>query len=207
MPRLTNSDAHGRRVTLEAVAKEAKVSPSTVSKVLNGRAGVSEQTRRQVEEGLARCGYVARVAPNASRVIEVVFYELGTGWILEALQGIEEIAREMGCTIMLTKSHDLLDPERGWADQVSRRRPLGVILLFSSISDIDMRRFRNRGIPFVVLDPARQPGQDVPYVGAQNWAGGVAAAQHLIELGHKSIAVITGPERQLCARADRKSVV
>ncbi len=194
-------NAPSRRVTLDAIAKDARVSASTVSKVLNGRAGVSEQTRRLVEEKLAASGYIPRAAPDASRVIEVVFYELSTEWILEALQGIDEVAREMDCTIMLTKSHDLLDPERGWAEQVSRRRPLGVILLFSSISAVDMRRLRSRRIPFVVVDPAREPGLDVPYVGAQNWAGGVAAAQHLIDLGHRSIAAITGPEQQLCARA------
>jgi len=201
MTKSADSKARGRRVTLDAIAKEAGVSASTVSKVLNGRGGVSEQTRRLVEEKLTACGYIPRSATDASRVIEVVFYELGTEWILEALQGIEEVARETGSTIMLTKSHDLLEPGQGWAEQVSRRRPLGVILLFSSISEVDMRRLRNRGIPFVVVDPAREPGLDVAYVGAQNWAGGVSAAQHLIDLGHTSIAAITGPEQQLCARA------
>jgi LacI family xylobiose transport system transcriptional regulator len=190
-----------RRVTLETVAKDARVSVSTVSKVLNGRSGVSMATRRAVEERLEKHGYSPRNTPNIAKTIEVVFFELDTEWILEVLQGVDKVARELGCSILLTRSHDLHSPERGWADGVVQRRPLGVILLFSSVSAADKRQLRNRSIPFVVVDPAGKPDPDIAYVGAQNWAGGLAATEHLISLGHREIAMINGPEDQLCSQA------
>ena len=53
----------------------------------------------------------------------------------------------------------------------------------------------------MVIDPAGDPGQDVPAVGATNWQGGLAATRHLLELGHRRIGVISGPARMMCSRA------
>lgn len=190
-----------RRPTLQTVARDAHVSVSTVSKVLNGRTGVSPAKRKTVEEYLELHGYQPRSAPQASRVIEVAFFELGTEWILEVLQGVDNVARELGCSIMLTPSKDLHNADRAWIEELIQRRPLGVILLFSSLSAADKRQLRNRSIPFVVVDPAGEPEADVSYVGSRNWAGGLAAGQHLLSLGHRDIAMIAGPEDQLCSQA------
>jgi DNA-binding LacI/PurR family transcriptional regulator len=61
--------------------------------------------------------------------------------------------------------------------------------------------FRDAGIPCVVIDPVDLPDPDVPSVGATNWGGGLAATRHLLELGHRRIAVIGGPASLLCSRA------
>ncbi len=197
----TGDTPPARRPTLRTVARDARVSVSTVSKVLNGRAGVSQAKRKTVEEYLERHGYQPRTAPEASRVIEVAFFELGTEWILEVLQGVDKVARELGCRIMLTPSKDLHDVDRAWIEELIERPPMGVILLFSSLSAADKRQLRNRSIPFVVVDPAGEPEADVSYVGSRNWAGGLAAGQHLLSLGHSDIAMIAGPEDQMCSRA------
>jgi LacI family xylobiose transport system transcriptional regulator len=63
------------------------------------------------------------------------------------------------------------------------------------------RQLATRNIPFVVLDPAGEPDSDVSSVGSGNWAGGLAATRHLIELGHRRIAMINGPQEMLCSRA------
>jgi LacI family transcriptional regulator len=59
----------------------------------------------------------------------------------------------------------------------------------------------SRSIPFVVIDTDGEPPADVPTVGSDNWNGGLAATRHLIELGHRRIAAISGPEDMLCSRA------
>jgi DNA-binding LacI/PurR family transcriptional regulator len=59
------------------------------------------------------------------------------------------------------------------------------------------------GIPFVVFDPTTELPDDVPFVGATNWRGGRSAARHLIELGHRRIAMIGGSDDVLCCRARR----
>jgi len=56
-------------------------------------------------------------------------------------------------------------------------------------------------IPMVALDPSGEPDHPVPSVAATDWNGAIAAARHLLTLGHRRIAVITGPTERLCARA------
>ncbi|MGO4758317.1 substrate-binding domain-containing protein, partial [Streptomyces sp. 2MCAF27] len=58
-----------------------------------------------------------------------------------------------------------------------------------------------KGIPFVVFDPTTELPDDVPFVGATNWSGGRAATRHLTELGHRRIAMISGPQDVLCCCA------
>lgn len=177
------------------------MSVSSVSKVLNGRPGVSEETRRRVEELLFQKGYSPRGAGSFSKVIEIIFYELDSEWLLEMIQGVEAVATKNGFRIMLTPSHDLLRPGQGWIEEVISRRPAGVILIFPSLEEHQIVQLNNRSIPFVVVDPAAEPPPGLAYVGAQNWAGGLAATEHLISLGHSDIAIITGPEEQNCSRA------
>ena len=61
--------------------------------------------------------------------------------------------------------------------------------------------FQSHGIPFVVFDPSGNPALDDLSVQADNWMGGVIATRHLLELGHKRIGIITGPDEMLCSRA------
>jgi DNA-binding LacI/PurR family transcriptional regulator len=65
----------------------------------------------------------------------------------------------------------------------------------------ELRQVREESIPLVVVDPANMPDPDVPSVGATNWAGGIAATDHLLSLGHTRIGAISGPPDYLCSRA------
>ncbi len=183
------------RATLSRVATDASVSISTVSKVLNGRKGVSDATRSRVEDLLREHGYNRRnsgltVAP----LIELVFSEIDSAWAIETIQGVERVARENGMSVVLTESGDRHSPGPDWIDGVMSRRPAGVILVFSDLSSDHKHQLRSRNIPFVVVDPSGDPAPDVPSIGSANWSGGYLAARHLVELGHRRIAMITGPD-------------
>ena len=80
-----------------------------------------------------------------------------------------------------------------WAEDVAAPRRAGVIVVTSQFTAAQKRVFQRAGIPCVVIDPVDLPDPDVPSVGATNWAGGLAATRHLLELGHRRIAVIGGP--------------
>ena len=82
-----------------------------------------------------------------------------------------------------------------------RRRPVGVVLVFSDLPTEYRAMLRSRAIPFVIIDPAGDPSPDVPSVGSANWSGGLMATRHLIELGHTRIAAITGPDDMMCSHA------
>src|SRR5690606_16291168 len=120
-----------------------------------------------------------------SPLVELVFHELEGIGAGELIRGGEGVARRNGATVALSESGTRHAPAAEWLDGVLRRRPLGVVLVFSLLAEDVKRRLRAAGIPFVVIDPAGDPDPDVPSVGSANWAGGLAATRHLTELGHE----------------------
>ncbi|MEU2308575.1 LacI family DNA-binding transcriptional regulator [Streptomyces misionensis] len=194
--------AEAQTATLAEIAREAGVSAPTVSKVLNGRADVAPSTRTRVEELLRTHGYRRRRAEaSRSPLIDLVFHELESAWAMEVIRGVENVAQSAGLSVVLSESAGRLTPGRSWADQVAARRPHGVVLVLSELDAGQQALLTSRSIPFVVVDPAGDPGPDVPSIGATNWQGGLAATRHLIELGHTRIGAISGPTRMMCSRA------
>ncbi len=191
------------RTTLAQIADAAGVSLSTISKVLNGRTDVAAATRSRVEAMLAEHGYLRRGAGTRTntRLIELVFHELEAAWSMEIIRGVENIASEHGMSVVLTESGSRHSPAADWVEGVLRRRPVGVVLVFSDLPPEYRAMLRSRAIPFVIIDPAGDPSPDVPSVGSANWSGGLMATRHLIDLGHERIAAITGPEDMMCSHA------
>ena len=199
---LNNRNTASSRVKLSELADQAGVSLSTVSKVLNGRTDVSRATREHVEAILDEHGYHRRTGlPNRGTLLELVFPELETAWAMEIIRGAENVASSHGLSLVLTESGTRQSPAPDWITGVLRRRPLGVILIFSDLADDDKAKLRSRAIPFVIVDPAGDPAPDVPSVGSANWSGGLMATRHLVDLGHERIAAITGPEDMMCSLA------
>lgn len=192
--------ADSKRVTLATIAAETGVSVTTISKVLNGRGDVAAATRARVEAQLQRRGY-ARRGETRSDFLEVVLHELDTNWSLEVIEGVREVAAERGLTVSLSVNGDRHAPAAEWLTDVLRRRPAGVVLVFAGLPVAGRRKLATRGIPFVLLDPTGDPAPDVPAIGSANWQGGVLATRHLIDLGHRAIAAISGPDDTMAALA------
>src|SRR5690606_21525817 len=112
-----------------------------------------------------------------------------------------QVARGNHLAVALLELGGRHTPGRNWIDDVLSRRPTGVITVFSGPTDEQREQLASREVPLVVLDPAGEPGHGVPSVGATNWSGGLVATRHLLELGHRRIAVITGPDFALSGRA------
>jgi LacI family xylobiose transport system transcriptional regulator len=192
----------GARATLAEVAALADVSISTVSKVLNGRSGVSEETRARVESLLQNHQYNRRSpGPNHARLIEVLCFEIDSAWAAEAIASIERVARENGVGLVVSGTNDRHKPDLAWIEGVINRRPLGVILIVANLLDEQRQQLRSRNIPFVTLDPAGQPDPEAPSIGSADWSGAYAATKHLIDLGHRDIAIITGPDDMMASIA------
>lgn len=195
-------DEETGRVTLAQVAEQAGVSISTVSKVLNGRQDVSRPTRLKVERLLEAHAY--RRTPRSAweaPLIEIVFHELDSIWGMELIRGVENVAKANHASVVLTESGTRHLPGPDWVGGVVQRRPVGVVLVFSTLPPVVKKQLRSRAIPFVIIDPAGDPEPDVPSVGSANWSGGLAATRHLIECGHERIGIITGPQDMLCSIA------
>jgi LacI family transcriptional regulator len=195
----------GRRPTLAAIAAEAGVSLPTVSKVVNGRPDVAPATRARVERLLDERQYSRTGARRRRRsgLVDLVFNGLDSPWAVEILRGVEEwcSAHEMGVAVSAVR-HGSARPT-SWTSALASHDTDGVILILvtSELTAGQMDHLRSDGIPLVVVDPVNPPPPDMPSVGATNWAGGLAATEHLLGLGHTRIGAIAGPADYLCSRA------
>ena len=191
------------RTTLAAIAAEAGVSLPTVSKVVNGRPDVAADTRARVERLLDEHHYERTGAGRQRRsgLIDLVFNGLDSPWAVEILRGVEEwgTSHETGVAVSAVR-HGNARPA-SWTSTLASHDTDGVILVISEPTEAQLEQLRSAGIPLVVVDPANPPPPELPSVGATNWAGGLAATEHLLSLGHRRIAAIAGPEDYLCSRA------
>lgn len=195
-------EAPGGPLTLAEIAQRTGVSVATVSKVINGRDHIAPGTRELVEGTIRLHGYRRRKrAGRPAPLLELVFHELNGLYGVEILHGVQQVARENGLAVVVTELQGRQMPGRGWVEDVLARRSTGVITVCSALTEDQTHQLRSRDIPSVLVDPMGEPGHHAASVGAGNWHGGLSATRHLIGLGHRRIAVITGAEGVLAARA------
>ncbi|GAB2882718.1 LacI family DNA-binding transcriptional regulator [Streptomyces mayteni] len=191
--------ADGRApVTIAYIAESAGVSVPTVSKVINGRSGVSDDTRARVEALVNEYGY--RKPPGSrGNVVELVFRELESMWAVEIIRGVEQVARARRVGVVVSEFGLHESSGMSIEDTVGRRPRC--VLSVAQLTAVEREQLRAKGIPFVVFDPTTALPDDVPFVGATNWRGGQSAVRHLVELGHRRVAMVAGPDHVLCCRA------
>ncbi|MBM7503967.1 LacI family DNA-binding transcriptional regulator [Agromyces aurantiacus] len=182
-----------RRVTLAFLAAQAGVSLTTISKVLNGHPDVAADTRSRVEDLLRRSGYRRRGSGRRSTAVELVLPDLHGALSLELIDGVREGASASGHSLTLTVAGDAGVPDGSWLDALLERRPAAVIV-YAGVAPSAREMLRSRGVPVVVLEPADAPEPGIPAMGVAHWSAAVTATRHLIGLGHRRIAAISGPE-------------
>ncbi|HEY2509144.1 MAG TPA: substrate-binding domain-containing protein [Streptosporangiaceae bacterium] len=178
--------AHG--ATLATIASEAGVSVSAVSKVLNGRTDVAAGTRARVARLLREHGYQVASQIGFS-VVDLLIGSLYSPWAEELIRGAVEAADEADVSVIVTPVRSPAEFAR-WLDRAARRGTGGALCVLHLPGVQDLRRLAAARIPIVVIDPPEEPGPEVRSVGTTNWQGGVLATRHLIDLGHRRIAVI-----------------
>lgn len=192
------------RPTIAEIARSADVSVSTVSKVLNGHTDVAEDTRRRIQRLLDERGYTKRRAAHHrghGDLVDLVINNLDSAWGVAILTGVEEVAESAGLGLVVSAIHSRAALTRRWLDSLLARGSQGAILVLSDLDPAQREQLRRHGTPIVVVDGVSQPPPDVASVGATNFAGGYAATEHLIGLGHRRIGMIGGPEQLSCTRA------
>lgn len=191
----------GRGVTIADIAAAAGVSVPTVSKVLNGRRGVSAATRAQVEQLLAEHGYERRGRPGqSSGLIDFVISDLDTQWATALLRGAQAEAARLGEDLVVTTTHGKPVGTPDWVEHLAERGSDGVVLVVSELLDAGRQELERLRTPVVVVDPVRGGSGAVATVAATDWAGGRDATDHLLALGHRRIGFVTGPLAQECHR-------
>jgi LacI family transcriptional regulator len=196
------SDQVSRAVTIAAIAEEAGVSVPTVSRVLNRRSDVAPGTRERVERLLRESGYRRRGGrTEATGLIDLVFNDLDSPWAVEIIRGVEDAAHAAGVGMVVTAIHHEASSTRQWLTNLRSRASDGAILVTTNMDPLLHEELRELQVPAVVIDPAGVPDLDVPTIGSNNWSGGVSATKHLVDLGHRRIAHVSGRPSLWCSRA------
>lgn len=182
-------------VTLEMVARLANVSPSTVSRILNGTAVVSGAKKEAVEQAVAQLGFVPNpvargLAGGRTLSIGVVTQAIDSPFYGLALRGIEDLLQRAGYSSLFVSGHWDSAEETRCIDILRARRVDGIIVLTGRLSDSALRNLA-RELPIVVTG-RRLRGARLFSLNFDNFEGARLAVQHLLELGHREIAFIAG---------------
>jgi len=180
------------------VARLARVSVATVSAVVNGKDGVSEERRARVRDAMAALDYhpdhIARsLKIGRTHVIGTVVPDIGNQFFLEVVQGLETEALQHGYSLILCNSGSDPRREQHQLSMLFSRRVDGVVLACADSSSAYDGLIRRR-FPLVFVD--RVPvGFTRGAVVSDNLHGAYEATRHLIGLGHRRIAIIAGDLR------------
>jgi DNA-binding LacI/PurR family transcriptional regulator len=185
-----------RNVSIADVAALARVSQSTVSRVINGNIPVEEATRKRVDSAIQILSFKPNLLAKGLRkrsghLVGLVVPETVHHTFASFIQFIEESCLRLGYNLILGNHQNDPDLEESLIDNFVRRNVDGII--FSRVSDESraMRIISRTGVPAVVIDRAIEK-ESLSSVVIDNTSAGTLAAEHLCALGHTRIGCITG---------------
>lgn len=191
-------------VTIKEVSELAGVSQATVSRVINGSKRVTESTRVRVNAAMETLGYrpntfAQALASNRSCSIGMVVGNLGGFFYGPLMHSVEQGLRTNGHHLIVTSGEDDHDEEMNAINFLLSRRVDALILHVSAVSDDELINMAHSGIKLVLLNRyVPELADSCIHVG--NEYGGYLATRHLLELGHRSIACITGQISKMDSR-------
>ena len=184
-----------RTVTIQDVAKKAKVSVSTVSRVLNGKSDVASETQERILSVIEDLGYTTNLAARSMRsrkknLVGLIMPDIAYPFAIEVMKGVNRAIAESEFDLLVYTTGDVRKTGRASHEQKY------VSLLTNSISDgvilvAPVADELNVDAPIVSIDPlASNP--NYPAVHATNYHGAMEAMEYLLGLGHKRIGYISG---------------
>lgn len=184
--------------TIRDVAKLAGVAPTTVSRVINNKGCVSQKTRERVEAVIKELGYVPNMLGTSLRfqqtmTLAVVITDITNPFWTTVTRGVEDVAQVNGYSTILCNTDESETKQEQYVQMLLRRRVDGILLVPACSEPASIELIQKQGIPVVVIDRP-VPGFDVDVVRADSEEGAYQLTQHLLSLGHRSIAMLAGPK-------------
>src|SRR5512137_1877126 len=194
-------DTYHKVPTMRDVAAAAGVSLSTVSLVVNGKPGVSHERREKVLKVIKDLNYITGGRQNAAvktKVIGLLIESLSEasrseGFYLRIVSGIEETAYALGYQVMLHVYRPTVDPLSSIRELMGRDVDGLIIANDGDITPDVIQNIAEAGIPMVLVE--NRPSLPIHSVTADNFAAGRVMTEYLIQLGHRRIGAIGGPEK------------
>jgi LacI family transcriptional regulator len=198
MASLDPADLHQPRLTIRDIAELAGVSTATVSRVVNGRSDVSRETRDTVLRVVHEHGYrtnrgVRAMPAGRTGLVGVTLPVVHHSYFSVILSGAAEALYEHDMRIVLCPTHHEHDREVSLLERLMHGMTDGALLILPEESREELAALHEHGYRFVIIDPLKLADERVPTVSAAHSSGASEATEHLLSLGHRRIAAITGP--------------
>ncbi|MER7807129.1 LacI family DNA-binding transcriptional regulator [Streptomyces sp900116325] len=192
------------RVTIADVAREAGVSKTTVSRVINAKGEVDGSTAARVREVIAQLGYVPSsgavgLARGSSRTVGMLVPSLTWPWMGEVLQGVVDTVEAADYGLLLFTCNRGAESVERFTSQVSARAFDGLVVVEPENTLDHLTALHRGGLPIVLIDD-RGHHPEFPSVVTTNHEGGASAARHLLAAGRTRPLVLTGPQHFGCVR-------
>ncbi|MEM7735600.1 MAG: LacI family DNA-binding transcriptional regulator, partial [Deinococcota bacterium] len=194
--------------TIREVARHANVSPSTVSRVLNGTAAVNNETKQRVLHVIQELNYqpnqFARgLVTNRSGGIGVVVNKITSPYYGGMLEGIEAVVQEHDMHLIVSSGHSDALQEKKAVEYLKQQHADALIIHLEATSDYELLEWLEhkdfQGMPVILLGRYVAELRD-QCIHLDNEQGGYLATKHLIDCGHVKIAHISGPLRMKDSR-------
>jgi LacI family transcriptional regulator len=182
--------------TIKDVARRAGVSTMTVSRVINNADYISQETRERVEQAIAELDYLPNALARSLRfkqtkTIALVLTDIANPFFTGVLRGVEDAAVAQGFSVLFCNTDESEQVERDYLSILMQKQVDGVLLVPATAHSEAATQLRVRGVPMVAID--RRMHTPVDTVRGDSERAAHALTRHLIELGHRRIAAITGP--------------
>jgi len=184
-------------VKLKDIAEYLNVSVSTVSRVLNNKNRVDEETRRRVMDALEKFQYhpneIARsLKSQNSKAIGLIIPDISNLFFSMVIKGLEAVARQYGYYVILCNSDENKKRENEYTDFLLQKQISGLVIAIEGAEANFFELYKQSGIPIVFIDNLPKISDNFDYVIIDNIKASYELTNHLIDYGHKKIAIITG---------------
>lgn len=187
-----------RSAGVKDVAAAAGVSLGTVSNVLNRPDRVSTRTRERVEQAMAELGFVRnesarQLRAGQSKTIAYVMLDAGNPFFTDVAQGIEDAAERSDLSLFICNSDNRADRELSYLHRLEQQRVQGILITPVNPDDPSLDEIARHGTPMIIVDRVRDVDTHCS-VAVDDVLGGRVAVEHLLDLGHRRIAFVGGPD-------------
>ncbi|WP_244871480.1 LacI family DNA-binding transcriptional regulator [Orenia marismortui] len=184
------------KVTIKDIAKEAGVSTTTVSRVLNDKPDVSEATKKKIQKVIDKLGYnpngIARgLVLQKTHTIGLIIPDISNPFFPEVAKGVEDRARELNYSVIFCNTDNDKEREKEAIALMKSKHVDGIILSLSISNKEELYKLEEKNFDVVQID-RKIPDSNYQAVVIDNTLGAYNATSHLVELGHTKIAHVTG---------------
>lgn len=185
-------------MSMEHIGRIAGVSVTTVSHVVNRTRRVAPDTERAVLAAIAEAGYVPDSVARSlrtigSQTVGLAMSSISNPYFGDVVHGIEQAASRAGYSLLLADTHDEVITELRAVSDLLSRRVEAIILAPSADPTRALQYARHQGVPTILID--RFIDADVDQIGVENVEPTAELVDHLVGIGHRRIAMITGRAR------------